>query len=68
MSKSQSKDPVFFFPDTRFPTVGELSAGITRDGWYFWDESWTNVYGPYETEVQCRQNLIRYCKKMGIGD
>jgi len=65
---SKQEDPVFFFPKDRFPTLGELAAGISRDGWYFWDETWAFVEGPYETETKCRQNLIRYQRKLSIGD
>lgn len=34
-----------------------------RNGqWFFSDECWANEYGPYFTEVECRQKLAEYCK------
>ena len=33
-----------------------------KDGWYFWDETWADRYGPYKTEEECRQKLDNYCK------
>lgn len=29
--------------------------------WYFWDETWTERQGPYETEEECGQSLSKYC-------
>lgn len=29
--------------------------------WYFYDETWTDPYGPYFTEEQCRRELRYYC-------
>lgn len=33
-----------------------------EDGkWYFWDETWADRYGPYDTEEIARETLKRYC-------
>lgn len=33
-----------------------------RDGaWYFWNESWSDYYGPYKTEAIARASLAAYC-------
>ena len=29
-------------------------------GWYFWDETWSSAYGPFETEDDCRDALLIY--------
>lgn len=29
-------------------------------GYYFWDETGTECYGPYETEEQCRSGMEAY--------
>jgi hypothetical protein len=34
------KDPVFF--------------DVRDNKWYFYDETWSNVYGPYDTEEAAR--------------
>ena len=31
--------------------------------WYFWDETWSDRVGPYETEEKVREALKRYCKE-----
>jgi len=31
--------------------------------WYFWDETWGNRYGPYDTETEARKLLAKYCKE-----
>jgi hypothetical protein len=31
-----------------------------NDKWYFWDETWANRRGPYETEAQARRELRKY--------
>jgi hypothetical protein len=31
------------------------------DGWWFFDESWSERYGPFETEKECRDELKLYC-------
>lgn len=41
-----SRDPVF----------------VEDDGWYFWDETWTERHGPYETETLARVGLDLYCQ------
>jgi hypothetical protein len=30
--------------------------------WFFWDETWANNYGPYNTEEEAKQELDKYCK------
>ena len=40
------RDPVFEWEDGQ---------------WFFWDETWSQSYGPYETEWKAREALHRYC-------
>lgn len=36
-----------------------------KDGkWYFWDETWSNSYGPFDTEDIAKDKLKNYCKLM----
>ena len=37
-----------------------------EDGWYFWDETWSDHHGPYSTEDIAREHLNKYCKKLNI--
>jgi hypothetical protein len=37
---------------------------IDEDGKYgFWEETWTEVYGPFNTLEEAEQSLEEYCKK-----
>lgn len=36
--------------------------GIFPKGWYFWDETWTNRHGPYETKEKAIAGLFSYSK------
>jgi hypothetical protein len=32
-----------------------------KDGkWYFWDETWGDWFGPYDSEVEAREKLSAY--------
>lgn len=39
-----------------------------HDGkWWFWDETWSQEFGPYDTEEKAVRSLSRYCRKyLGI--
>lgn len=28
--------------------------------WYFWDETWTDFYGPFESKEECKKALKSY--------
>ena len=32
--------------------------------WYFWDESWSNRIGPYESEEEAARKLEQYCEQV----
>ena len=34
------------------------------EGWYFWDETESICYGPYDTEELARDGEIKYCKEI----
>ena len=33
-------------------------------GWYFSDETWTELIGPYPTFEECFKNFYEYCKRL----
>lgn len=35
---------------------------ITDNKWYFWDETWADKYGPFDTEEEARADLLKYCQ------
>jgi hypothetical protein len=49
-------------------TKDELSdlrlAGYTTEGWYFWDETWTNLCGPYKTKKEASEKLDKYVETL----
>jgi len=32
--------------------------------WIFWDETWANWHGPFNTEEFCRKNLKEYAREL----
>ena len=32
--------------------------------WYFWNEIWSNMYGPYDTEQEARKACIEYARRL----
>jgi len=30
--------------------------------WYFCDETWANMYGPFETKDECAAEVIKYAR------
>jgi hypothetical protein len=53
---SQEHDPVF----QGVHIEGEDDYNIEIGKWYFYDETWSDVGGPYDTEEQARAELARY--------
>lgn len=35
--------------------------------WYFWDETWSNSIGPYDTQALARASLKKYCDELDKG-
>lgn len=32
--------------------------------WYFWDETWSHLHGPFDTEAIAREKLREYCETL----
>lgn len=48
------------------PKVVREDPVFKKDGkWFYWDETWGNNYGPFDTEEIARQKLARYIEIMG---
>jgi len=41
------------------PDPVEKILGTTQ--WRFWDETWANEHGPFDSEAEARHELGRYC-------
>lgn len=58
--------------------IGELQPTSTKSDpvrvligagerlYFFWDEVWVELCGPFLTEAACREELFKYCKKQGL--
>ena len=33
-----------------------------NDKWYFWNETWSNRIGPYNTKTEATKALTKYCE------
>lgn len=54
-------EPIFYFKPIDGETPEDLKlAGVTAEGFYFWDETQTQAYGPYFTEQEALQKLHEY--------
>lgn len=39
-----------------------------KDGkWYFWNETWSDPLGPYDTKEEAHREFRRYCEILGGG-
>ena len=41
---------------------------IQKAGWYFYDETWGNAHGPYETKEEAQKSLNEYIKYLNGED
>lgn len=42
-------------------------AIFKEDGqWFFWDETWSESHGPYETDKEAANALTDYCENLDI--
>jgi hypothetical protein len=35
-----------------------------KQGWLFWDETWSNAYGFFATTKDCDAELVKYCETL----
>ena len=35
-----------------------------NDQWFFWDETWSQKHGPFQSEDEAVDNLKRYCNHL----
>jgi hypothetical protein len=57
------ENPITYISETTVDDEGE----VRLPGWYFYDETWTYLNGPYETETLANQELDRYVKEFLNG-
>ena len=50
VDSDHADDPVYYIAETK--------------EWWFFDETWSNVSGPYVSEAECREALTLYGKTM----
>lgn len=48
-------------PITRYD--GPPVPGMIMPGWFFYDETWADVHGPYDTEALARTGLAKYIEE-----
>lgn len=56
-----SADPVFY-QDMNDPD--DMDTMQRTPGWYFWQETWADTMGPYETEAAAREALKVYAEQL----
>lgn len=57
-------------PSFKVPGPGRLSSGklnpVVSDGcrWFFWDPTWTDAFGPFDTAVECVAACRAYAESL----
>lgn len=55
MNQTMHKDIIYFYDDDNF-----ICDGYKGPGWYFWDETETNLIGPFKTDSRALTALKVY--------
>ena len=42
-----------------------IEYAVKENKWYFWDETWTEEFGPYNTKEEVMKACEEYCKTLG---
>lgn len=50
--------------DNNRPFEDAEERGYRGPGWYFWDETQTDVFGPYKSEEDAKQEELRYAHEV----
>ena len=35
-----------------------------NNGWFFWDETWSNAYGPFHSHIEAAAQLLDYRRRL----
>lgn len=56
-----SKSPIVYINKDWFD---DRENKIRKAGFYFYDESWSYVFGPYKTKSEASRALKQYCEQL----
>jgi hypothetical protein len=56
-----SADPVHYLETKHVNELGDKQ----NPGWYFWTETWADSIGPFDSELQAREQLEIYLNELG---
>lgn len=48
----------------QYIVVAPADTGWSGEGWYFWDETSANCYGPYGTEGEAVEGFKAYVERL----
>lgn len=48
-------------PELKEEVEAEDIVHFSKDKWWFYDETWSHAYGPYETRADAQGALSNYC-------
>jgi hypothetical protein len=57
-------DPIRCLHDEDAEKLELKLCGYDLPGWYFWDEIWCNLHGPFSTFEECSEALKNYAKAL----
>jgi len=62
---THNPDPIRYYEDCPWSDYDDgLDHGWLGPGWYFWNEIWIDLYGPYDTEADAREALKEYARNL----
>ena len=62
---SSKSDPVRYLADVDVKDWEDLDlVGYEGEGFYFWDETWTCLFGPFDTQEQCLEACKKYARDL----
>ena len=58
-------NPIQYLDDTKWVDRQDaMFAGYKGPGWYHWSETWTEVYGPYESKEIASEKCKEYARQL----
>jgi len=61
ITESKHPEVVFCVTEENLKEYRE-DCGVTHQGWYFWDETYTEAHGPFGTNEEAHIACDKYCR------
>ena len=65
MSERLAADPVHYQEEVANPSDEDVRYGYAGPVWYFYEENWAFVHGPFLTCEQASEACVEYARHLG---